>query len=44
MEENDIEQYKALLEDVEEVKKALKIDSTDTALLLMMYDQLLEVN
>ena len=40
MEESDIEQYKALMEDVEEAKKILKISSTD-ALLLMIYDRLI---
>ncbi len=42
MEEKDIEQYVALMEDVEEVKKAISTDSDETALLLMIYDHLLD--
>jgi hypothetical protein len=42
MEESDMEQYKALMEDVEEIKKNLKV-SSETALLLMVYDRLLDI-
>lgn len=37
-----MEQYKALMEDVEEIKKNLKV-SSETALLLMVYDRLLDI-
>ena len=43
METKYIEQYKALMEEVEDAKKALNIDSTDTILLLMIYDTLLDM-
>lgn len=41
--EEDINQLKALLEDVEEAKNALNVSSTD-ALLLMIYDRLLDMD
>jgi|TARA_Y100000310_G_scaffold302303_1_gene339495 hypothetical protein len=40
MEKEDIEQYVELMNDVEKVKKALSLNDTNTALLLMMYDKL----
>ena len=43
MEKVDIDQYKALMEDVEDAKKELNIESTDTILLLMIYDRLLGI-
>ena len=39
-----IEQYSELIKDVNNVKESLNLDSIDTALLLMIYDKLLEID
>ena len=43
MEEDEIKEYSKLFKKTEEIKKALNIESTDTALLLLIYQKLDEI-